>query len=142
MYRKPARASSAYTRTDNHTLVTIPAALLREVFGNDDARTLLLHITQLDKPVRYSEARERLGLHPQEFQRALDRLEDYGLVGLRAPADLNKPHAKRDYYVFLEPTVLGSFAASLWERMNANFAQLAKEHNIPEDALLAAAGSE
>lgn len=117
--------------------VTIPSYLLRDVFGNEHARTLLLELTGEEEPVRYSEMRRRLDLHPQQFQRALDRLEDHGLVGLSAPDDPDKPHAKRRYRVFLEPTGLGRFCTALWDRMNADFTRLAKEHEIPEERLLA-----
>ena len=127
---------------DNHSYVTIPNALLRDVFGRQHTRALLLLLAGRSAPVRYSDARQELDLHPQQFQRTLDRLEELGLVGLRAPADLNKPHAKREYYVFLEATALGSFAAALWERINADFTRLARERNIPEEAVAAVAGSE
>lgn len=122
--------------------MTIPVSLLRDIFGHEHSRELLLLVTDRGSHVRYSEARDELGLHPQQFQRALDRLEEYGLIGLRAPADLNEPDAERNYYVFLESTALGRFAATLWERMNADFSELARERNIPEEALMAAAGSE
>ncbi|MGQ0535087.1 MAG: hypothetical protein ACT4PT_03340 [Methanobacteriota archaeon] len=121
--------------------MTIPTPLLRDVFGNEHARTLLIMLTKRGQ-VRYSAARDEMGLHPQEFQRALDRLEAYGLIGFRAPADVNKPHAKREYAVFVEATALGSFCADLWERMNADFVKLAREQKISEKALVAATGSE
>jgi len=54
-----------------------------------------------------------------------------GILGPRAPADLTKPHAKRDSFVFLEANVLGSFAPGLWERMNAAYTPLPKERNLP-----------
>lgn len=126
---------------DNHITVTIPARLLKDVFANEHARGLLLLLDQAEEPVRYSDARRSLDLHPQQFQRALDRLEDLGLLGMRAPADLNKGHAERDYYVFLELTGLGEFAADLWDRIDEGFSTLAREHGIPEQALAAAAGS-
>ncbi len=117
--------------------MTIPILLLKEVLANDGARELLLLLENHKKPLRYSEARKMLGLHPQQFQRSLERLEDHGLVGIRAPSDLNKPHAGRTYYIFLENTALGSFAAELWQRFNTNYAQLAKEHNLPENVIAA-----
>lgn len=121
--------------------MTIPARLLRDVFANEHARGLLLLLSEADEPIRYSDARRRLELHPQQFQRALDRLEDLGLLGLKAPADLNKEHAERDYYVFLELTGLGTFAAELWDRIDQGFTSLAREHGVSEQAIAAAAGS-
>lgn len=100
---------------------------------------MLLLLAQQDAPLRYSQARDEMGLYPQAFQRALDRLEQRGLVGLRAPADLNRPHAKRDYHIVLETTALGAFCASLWDRINADFTELARQRNIDESALAAGA---
>lgn len=128
--------------TDNHMIVTIPVELVREVLGRDHPRHLLLHLAEAADPVRYSEARRDLGLHPQQFQRALDTLEENGLVGLEAPDDLNADDADRDYYVFLEPTGLGSLVADLWERMNQEFSALAREYGVSADALGAAATGE
>ena len=122
--------------------VTIPGFLLRDVFGNDYTRALLLQLTAEGEPMRYADSRRRLGLHPQQFQRALDRLESHGLVGLRAPADVTKDHVERSYPVFLEPTALGVFCADLWERMNADFSKLAAEREIPQEVLVASAGKD
>lgn len=122
--------------------MTIPPVILREVFGSEHPRALLLFLASREEPIRYSQARDELGLHPQQFQRALDRLEGFGLVGLKAPADLNDPEATRTYYVFLEPTSLGAFCAALWERINEDFSSLAREHDIPEEALAAAVGAD
>jgi DNA-binding IclR family transcriptional regulator len=127
-----------YDPGDNHTLVTIPPRLLRDVFGNEHALALLLHIAEARKPVRYTVARQALGMHPQQFQRALHRLEEFALVGLRAPADLNRPEAKRTYYVYLELTALGSFHAALWHQMARGYTTLAKKRGIPEELLQAA----
>lgn len=122
--------------------VTIPGFLLRDIFGNEHARALLLYLTAEGEPMRYADSRRQLGLHPQQFQRALDRLESHGLVGLRAPDDVDKDHAERSYPVFLEATALGAFCADLWERMNADFSRLAAEREIPEEALVASAGKD
>lgn len=119
--------------------VTMPSFLLRDIFGNEHARALLLHLAEQAEPIPYSESRRRLRLHPQQFQRALDQLESHGLVGLTAPDDIDKEHAQRRYRVFLEPTALGTFCADLWERMNADYSQLAAEREIPEEALAASA---
>ena len=121
--------------------VTIPLSLHRNLFGNESRRSLLLALAREGAPVGYSEVRRRLALHPQQFQRSLDWLEDHGLVGLSAPADLEKSHAERSYRVYLEPTALGLFCAELGDKMNADFSRLADERNLPREVLTAALGS-
>lgn len=120
---------------DNHIFVTIPVPVLRDVLGRDHPRNLLLHVAESEDPPRYSAARRNLDLHPQQFQRALDTLEENGLVGLRAPDNLNSDHADRDYHVVLELTAMGALVADLWDRMNTAFSDLAQEHGVPEGAL-------
>lgn len=113
-------------RKYNHKYVTIPPGLVRHVLGKERTLSLLTLLVDRDEPVRYSRARDALDLHPQQFQRTLDTLEEWGLVGLKAPADLNKPHAERDYYVFLELTELGRVCVELWHRINQEFDELAQ----------------
>lgn len=128
-------------KQDNHEYVTIPSGLLREVYGRDRVRDLLLLIKE-HEGIRYSEARRALDLHPQQFQRALDRLEKHGLVGLKAPAALNNPEAERDYHVLLELTGLGDFCVDLWESMNEGYDTLLQHRDVTNQALAAAAGEE
>lgn len=120
--------------------VTIPSGLLRDILGRAHPRALLLALAEGEDPVRYSEARRELEMHPQQFQRALDALEDAGLLGLQAPDDLNRHDADRDYYVFLELTSIGRFCVALWERINEDYAALRQAHGIPDEALGASVG--
>lgn len=118
------------TVQDNHINVTIPRDLVRGVFARKHVHRLLLLLADRDEPVRYSEARDALELHPQQFQRAVEGLERFGLLRIRAPADLNKPHAERTYYVHLELTVLGEFCAELWDRFEADYDALVEEWDM------------
>lgn len=115
-------------------MAEIPSPLL-EVFADESAKSLLLLLAAEKKPVRYSEARERLKLHPQTFQRALDRLKDFALVQVRTPRETEKPHAERAYVVHLEISILGEFAADLWRQINQDLNELMAKRNLPEDAL-------
>lgn len=140
-HARPPVGPGLNTKEDNHGYVTIPSGLLREVYGRDRVRDLLLLIKH-HEGIRYSEARRTLDLHPQQFQRALDRLETRGLVGMKAPAALNNPDAKRDYHVVLELTGLGEFCADLWESMNEGYDALLQHRDVSGQALAAAAGEE
>lgn len=52
-----------------------------DVFANSDARALLVLLAASAEPLQYSRVREQLGVHPQAFQRSLERLEHHGFVG-------------------------------------------------------------
>lgn len=123
------------SREDGNRIVTIPRGVLRDVLAHDRARELLLLLARQEGPLRYSRAREALGLRPSEFQRALNRLERHALVGFRAPADLSRPRAERAYVVLLELTAAGEFFAQLWARMEKLSSNLARRHGLDEEAL-------
>lgn len=95
--------------------VTIPEVLVRGVLGNAHARSLLELLTDRDDPIRYSEARETLSLHPEAFQRALTRLETFALVQIRAPSE--EGAASRRPVVLLEASRRGRKLAEAWRRL-------------------------
>lgn len=99
--------------------VTIPDALLRGVLGNPHARGLLELLAGREEPIRYSEARDALGLHPEAFQRALGRLETFALVQMRAPEQAGRKPAS----VHLEASSRGRKLAKAWQRMQAEYAR-------------------
>lgn len=108
----------------------IPPVFL-EILQQEPTRELLVLLGGQPDAIRYSEARRRLGMHPQAFQRALEELEELGLLVLRAPAD--HPGQARDgrrQVVFLETTRLGRFLARQWAEMSASFEKRAREERM------------
>lgn len=88
---------------------------LREVYAQEHARPILMLLAESPRPVPYSIVRRKLDIHPQKFQRALERLERLALVGriLEAP----KAGTPNAYTVFLEPTATGRHITKLWHEM-------------------------
>jgi hypothetical protein len=57
---------------------------LAYVFTHPEARKVL-HLLEKGKVASYEQVRTAVGLHPQEFQRTVRRLEVFDLVWARAP---------------------------------------------------------
>jgi DNA-binding transcriptional ArsR family regulator len=108
----------------------VPQAVM-EVLADEKARDLLRAIAHSEEPIRYSQVREQLGMHPQEFQRALERREDYALVLGRAP----RLEGRR--MVLLEATTLGRLVADYWERLGPLFERRAQQMGISRGSLAA-----
>lgn len=108
--------------------------LMKDVFGNQKTADLLGLLAGAKAPLRYSDARRELALRPQEFQRALNALEAYALVQLRADRKVSPKNA-----VFLEATLLGRILAEARAKMDKDVAALAKRHGVPKQALEALA---
>lgn len=109
------------------------ARLLRDVFGSDPARDLLLLLAHEERPIRYSEARRRLQVHPQAFQRALETLEEYALLGLRV--DPAAPPVSTRQPVLLEATGSARFLADVWGRWSRQYEAAARDHADAAQAL-------
>jgi hypothetical protein len=109
----------------------VPAPLIKNVFGNEHARALLLLLEGSRTPIRYSHAREQLDLQPEEFRRALKALQDFSMVQYRAPRISDAPKNA----VFIELSIMGRLFADLWRDMNNGLAKLMAERHIPSDAL-------
>lgn len=113
-------------------MTTIPAEVVRDVFGHRDTRALLLHLHDRDEPQRYSDARKDLDIHPQQFERSLKRLEHHGLVG-RILGDEADAAGRRP--VYLETTAGGRFWAEHWHRFEAEVTADAARADDPESLL-------
>lgn len=111
--------------------------MVREVFGHADTRALLLFLETQDEPCRYSHVRKELGIHPQQFQRSVERLEHHGMVGriLRG-----EPDAAGRRAVFLEATAGGRFWADHWRRFERDVEEDAAQAADPETLLSGAMG--
>lgn len=115
---------------------TIPEQFL-QVLAHPQERSLLLLLAKQREPIRYSEARRQLEFDPMTFQRALESLEDSGLVLTRAPATRPKePSGKRRNVVFLELSDLGRFLSAYWPSINREFEKMAKASNMEEVLLM------
>lgn len=111
----------------------LPVRLHRDVFGNEAARDLLLLLVEERAPVRYSEARRRLDAHPQTFQRALETLEQYALVGLRVETPDASGSARQP--VVLEATATARFLGDVWARWTRDYDAAARKHAAAAEAL-------
>lgn len=113
-------------------MTSIQAEVVREVFGHADTRSLLLFLDDQEEACRYSHVRKELGIHPQQFQRSVERLEHHGMVGriLRG-----EPDAAGRRAVFLEATAGGHFWADHWRRFEREVKEDAAQVANPEDLL-------
>lgn len=111
----------------------LPGRLLRDVFGHDAVRDLLLLLAREGHPLRYSEARRRLQAHPQTFQRAVETLEEYALLGLRV--DAAAPPASTRQPVLLEATGTARFLADVWARWTRQYEAAARADADAAEAL-------
>lgn len=75
--------------------------------GDAAANRLLLLLADANHPVSFHTVQDELGVEAAALQLALCRLEDEGLVGLRAPDDVEADPAERSYRVHLEATAKG-----------------------------------
>jgi predicted ArsR family transcriptional regulator len=109
----------------------LPTPIFREVFGSENARRLLLLLVSRGEPVRYSQARDALSMHPQAFQRAMETLEEYALIGFRAP----KENGSGKNRVYLEATHTAQFLADLWETWDRAYSRAAQKDDLASAAL-------
>lgn len=90
-------------------------ALMGDVYASDSARLLMELLAKANEPVRYSEARRRVGAHPQDFQRSVELLESLALMGRR----LQSTRANDRYRVLLEATPTGKRVVDLFRSFEA-----------------------
>lgn len=117
-------------------IVTLPSGVMKEVFSRRAPDELFHLLSDAEEPLLYTEARDALGHHPQEFKRALRALEKWGLVQLRTVPRSERPDDRRR--VRLELTELGHAAARLHERIDEAWREIAQDEGIDESALLIA----
>lgn len=122
------------THSDSHSVSPlyapqVPAPLL-EVLADENSRQVLLKIAY-HGPTRWSAVRDDLAMHPQTYQRTLDKLHDRALIRSRARADdPEAPRKGRRQVVELEATKLGAFLVAVWEALSQDAIRLARENNI------------
>lgn len=90
-------------------------ALMGEVYAWDSARLLMELLAKSETPIRYSEARRRISAHPQDFQRSVELLESWALMGRR----LEPTRVKDKYRVLLEVTPTGKRVVDLFRSLEA-----------------------
>lgn len=109
---------------------------MKDVFTRKGPDELFHLLADAEEPLQYTEARDALGHHPQEFKRALSALEKWGLVQIRAVPRDQRPDDRRR--VRLELTALGWAVVRLHARIDEAWREIAQEEGIDETALLAA----
>lgn len=107
---------------------------MRDVFSREHPDALLHLLSDSQDPLFYTEARDALGLRPEEFKRALRALEKWALVQLRAVPRAERPDDRRR--VRLELTTLGKAVAILHARVDAAWREIAHDKGIDERALV------
>lgn len=116
--------------------MTLPAGLVRDVFAKPHPDALLHHLASAATAPLYTEARDALGLQPEQFRRALGALEGWGLLQMRVVPKKERPDDRRR--VRLELTVLGHAAIQLHSAMDQAWRDIAHAQGIPEDAMATA----
>lgn len=119
-----------YGLRESQTVTALPGFILRDVFGHEPTRNLLLHLKEFERSVAYTEVREGLDEHPEAFHRSVQKLEHHGLLGRRAVSPADRVEAGRSYRIFLELTGLGRFYAELWHEFEKKAETLAKAHHL------------
>lgn len=123
-------------RKDNHIHVTLPKGVIRDVFARDHPDALLHLLASKEEPPLYTHARDTLGLRPEEFLRALEQLEKWGLVHLRVLRPKERPDQRRR--VSLELTLLGRAVVRFHDEMDASWTRIAADQGLAADALASA----
>lgn len=131
-----APTAGIYNQQNGHNSVTLPKGVMKDVFSRRSPDELFHLLADAEEPLQYTEARDALGHHPQEFKRALSALEKWGLVQVRAVPREERPDDRRR--VRLELTALGWAAVRLHARIDQAWKEIAQDEGIDEDALLAA----
>jgi len=108
--------------------------LLKEVYGSDAARDLLLLVTQAKGPVGYSVARRRLAQHAQTFERAVRTLERLALIGRR----MEKTSITGQYSVSFEPTATGRSLVAFFHEVESDASKHLKGVVLPSHPEVAA----
>lgn len=131
-----APTAGIYNQQNSHNSVTLPKGVMKDVFSRRAPDELFHLLADAEDPLQYTEARDALGHHPQEFKRALRALEKWGLVQIRAVPRDERPDDRRR--VRLELTALGWAVVRLHARIDQAWREIAQDEGIDEDALLAA----
>lgn len=121
-----------YALLQSQFVTSLPAGLVRNVFGDAATRGILLFLARMEAPWRYSAVREELDVHPQKFQRSLERLEHHALVG-RIPD--GPPDAAGRRVTLLEPTALGRFWAEQWSAFQEQVERAAEARGFPQGSV-------
>lgn len=103
------------------------ATLMKEVYGSDAARDILLLVAQGKSPVGYSVARRRLSQHAQTFERAVQTLERLALIGRR----MEKTSVKGQYSVLFEPTATGRDLVAFFQEVESDASKRLKDVVLP-----------
>lgn len=107
-----------------------PDGLLREVFGNVHSRDVFMAIGHAKAPVRYSALRQRVGLRPSEFQRAIGRLNHHEVIQ-RSAARSADPAAEVAGQTWFEMTPYGADVFAWWRAASRGFDPIAKRFHVP-----------
>lgn len=107
--------------------------LVRDVFAREHPDSLLHLLSAAEEPLLYTQARDALRLRPEEFKRALGRLERWGLVQLRVVPRRERPDDRRR--VRVELTALGRAASHLHDEMDASWLRIAEQEGLAPEAL-------
>jgi len=107
--------------------------VVRDVFAREHPDALLHLLSAADRSLLYTEARDALRLRPEEFRRALNSLERWGLVQLRAVPRRERPDERRR--VRLELTALGRAVSHLHDEMDSSWQRIAAAEGLSPEAL-------
>ena len=116
----------------NHTSVTLPIGVVRDVFAREHTDALLHLLSTAEGPLLYTHARDAIRQRPEEFRRSLIGLERWGLVQLRVVPRDERPDARRR--VRLELTALGHAVKRLHDDMDASWRRIARSEGLAPEA--------
>jgi hypothetical protein len=113
----------------------LPVSLVSEVLFREHPARLLQYLVGKGSAVRYSEARKEVDLRPQEFQRALEVLENHGLVEEKAVPKQQRPANDQRAIVLLEATLLGRIAKSFEEHLPDAWTAALEANDVPPTSM-------